>query len=607
MATYLNEPISQTVWDIKYRYRYQNQIMDQTIEDTWQRVSLAVAKAELPDNQLHWQKKFYDILNQGRFLPGGRILAGAGTKHHVTLFNCFVMNIAEDSLTGIFEALKEGALTLQQGGGVGYDFSVLRPHGQLVKKTGLFASGPVSFMRIWNTTCGILLSTGARRGAMMGILRCDHPDIEEFINAKANPLELRHFNVSVLVTDAFMQAVKEDQDWALVFPVGREELEDTSYGKNEIIRRAWHGEKPVACRVFKRVKARELWSRIIKSAYEYAEPGVIFEDTINRMNNLNYAEWISATNPCGEIPLPAYGACNLGAINLTQFIKKPFTSDADLDWQGIEKTATIATRFLDNVVDVSSYPLKAQANESYATRRIGLGFTGLGDVFVMLGIRYGSDASLKLAQRIMEVIAYATWQTSIDLAKEKGVFPLFQYKNYGKGNFVKTLPVALQKQIAQSGIRNSHHNTIAPAGTISLLANNISNGLEPIFAPTYERFVRQLDEQRVKFNVTSYALREWQKLNKTEKLPPAWVDSQSLTPQDHLKIQGAIQPYIDNAISKTINLPENFPFEDLNEVYTQAHAMGLKGCTIFRPNPITGSVLQTNQPEEEVDRCCQIE
>jgi ribonucleoside-diphosphate reductase alpha chain len=592
---YFNEPISETIWDVKYRYRYHGEVVDGDIEATWERVAKAVAEVEPAAIRGEWQKKFYEILSGFQFLPGGRILAGAGTQHEVTLFNCFVMPIKEDSLTGIFDALKEGALTLQQGGGVGYDFSTLRPSHAIVKKTDASASGPVSFMRIWDAMCATMLSTGARRGAMMGILRCDHPDIETFIAAKSNPNELRHFNVSVLVTDTFMQAVKDNLEWQLVFPLKQDELHD----KN-VIYRHWSGsDEKVPCRIVRTVDARELWQRIMKSAYDYAEPGVLFEDTINNMNNLWYDEWISSTNPCGEIPLPNYGACNLGAINLTQFVINPFTDNAEIDWEKLKSVAEIATRFLDDVIDISRYPLEAQKQQALDTRRIGLGLTGLGDAFVMLGLRYGSKESLELADRMMKLISHTTWRISIELAKEKGSFPSFIAEKYLAGRFVQQLPQDIQQGIKQWGMRNSHHNTIAPAGTISLLANNISNGLEPIFSSQYDRQVRLEDGELTNFSVTDYAYNEWKKLSKESRLPPAWTDAQSLTPEEHLQMQRTMQPYIDNAISKTINLPEDFPFEQLSHVYEQAYDFGLKGCTIFRPNAITGSVL-TVKPDDDL-------
>jgi len=585
--------LSESIWDLKYRYRYHDKIIDQTIEDTWRRVAKAGAQAEKKEAATHWQQQFYNIFEDFRFLPGGRILAGAGTRHRLTLSNCFVMNIQEDSISGIFEALKEGALTLQQGGGLGYDFSVLRPRGYFAKKTGITSSGPVSFMQIWNKMSEILLSTNARRGAMMGILRCDHPDIEEFVSAKADPQQWHHFKVSVLVSDAFMQAVKEDKDWPLIFPLSEEEAkqqENLSSTEDllpamsdDLIYRRWSNtQTAVPCRVFKRIKAKSLWDKIIRSAYDYAEPGVLFENTINRMNNLWYGEHISATNPCGEIPLPPYGTCNLGSLNLTQFVRAPFTETASLDWHGIEQTVAVATRFQDNVVDISHYPLKAQRQEALATRRIGLGLTGLGDAFVMLGLHYGSPESVNLAQQIMKTIAQTTWLTSVELAKEKGFFPAYQAGAYGQGQFLSGLSHDIQKAVAQHGIRNSHHNTIAPAGTISILAKNISSGLEPIFSGQYERAVKSKPEEVVKLKVTDYALALWQQQKQPERFPPAWRDTHNILPKDHLQVQAAVQPYVDNAISKTIQVPSDFPFQALVEMYAQAFALGLKGCTVFR-------------------------
>lgn len=591
---FFQQSISETVWDIKYRYRDQTRILDHTIEETWHRVANAIAEAENPDNQTYWSKQFYDVLENFNFLPGGRILAGAGTKHNVTLFNCFVMPVA-DSLDSIFNALKEGALTLQEGGGIGYDFSMLRPAGFAVKKIGSTSSGPVSFMRIWNAMCATMQSTGARRGAMMGILRCDHPDVEEFIKAKSNPTDLRHFNVSVLVTDEFMQAVAEGKQWELVFPADQP-------GGEDVIQRRWSGSDiKVPCRVVRIVSALELWEKIIRSAYDYAEPGVIFEDTINRQNNLWYREWINATNPCGEIPLPIYGACNLGAINLTQFIVHPYSAQAAIDWEKLKKTTRIATRFLDNVIAMSHYPLDVQRQEAELTRRIGLGVTGLGDLFVMLGMGYQSEKARQLASRIMQCIAETTWETSIELAKERGSFAVFDKEKYLQGDFVQRMSKEIRQDIAKYGIRNSHHNTIAPAGTISLLANNISNGIEPIFSSDYQRTVRSTDGNLMKYQVVDYALQQWQAIKQEKSLPPEWIDSQRLMPEHHLKMQAAMQPFIDNAISKTINIPIDFPFEKLNEVYTQAYQLGLKGCTVFRPNPVTGSILEVTVPEE---RCC---
>ncbi len=588
--------ISHFVWDMKYRYRKANKIIDQTIEDTWRRVADSAAMAESLAQRHSWKEKFYHLLEDFTFLPAGRILAGAGVDRNLTLFNCFVMKITRDSLAAIFDALKEGAITLQRGGGIGYDFSVIRPNGYKCKNTGSIASGPVSFMRVWDTMSATMLSLGARRGAMMANLRCDHPDIGQFITIKSNPKELRQFNLSVIVTDEFIQAVVEDQMWPLVFP------SKNKAKKNKYILRRWSGNaKPIPCEIISQIRARELWNQILQAAYSYAEPGVIFEDTINNYNPLWYCEWISATNPCGEIPLPVYGACNLGSLNLTQFIDNPYTSSSRINWTKLENATELATRFLDNIIDISHYPLKKQHQASINTRRIGLGFSGLADVFIMLGIEYGSVASLKLTEEFSKKIAYITWEASSKLALEKGSFPLFNKKLYLEGNFVATFPPEIKAYINKYGMRNSHHNAIAPTGSISLLANNISGGIEPIYSPHYERKVRNLKSETLTFMVDDFAYAQWKKFNKTG-LPPSWIDVKLLKPIDHLNIQAAVQPYIDNAISKTINLPIDFPFEELTDIYKVAHEIGLKGCTIFRPNEITGSILS-----DDIDPCCSLE
>lgn len=593
--------VSETIWDLKYRYRLNGKVIDHAIEDTWTRVAKSCARIEQPKARSHWQRAFFDILEGFQYLPGGRILAGSGTRHKVTLFNCFVMDIAEDSLVGIFNALKEGAMTLQQGGGVGYDFSILRPRGDLIKKTGFSSTGPVSFMRIWDSTSSVLISTGARRGAMMGVLRVDHPDIFEFIEAKREPGNLTHFNVSVLVTDAFMQAVERGEPWPLVFPVEAHREDE------EIVYRTWgNALQPVACKVYKYVDASALWEKIIRAAYDYAEPGVIFVDKVNRWNTLYYREQIHATNPCGEIPLPAYGACNLGAVNLTQFVLRPFADNAAIDWIKLEEVVRIATRMQDNVIDVAKFPLLRQKKEAFGARRIGLGLTGLADTFVMLNMVYGSQESLQLAEKIMRKIQESTWMTSIELAQEKGAFPYYHEK-YLKGNFVATLPRYIQKNLSAHGIRNSHHNTIAPTGTTSLIANNVSNGIEPIFDKRYTRKVKLADGSEQRFEVECYAVKHWHK-HGHQGLPPAYTEVSKLTPKDHLAVQAVLQPFIDNAISKTINIPKDFPLDAVMEVYSQAYQLNLKGCTIFRPNPITGSVLTAQTDEDDaVDRCCQVD
>lgn len=608
LGTHFHEPVSWHVWDAKYRYREGNVVRDQTIEDTWRRVARALAAAEPESERARWAERFYRVLYGFKFLPGGRILAGAGTRHRVTLFNCFVMGIIEDSLDGIFDSLKEGALTMQQGGGVGYDFSTLRPAGTRARTTGTIASGPVSFMHIWDAMCATLLSTGARRGAMMATLRCDHPDIETFVTAKHRPGVLTHFNLSVQVFDEFMEAVRRDADWPLVFPAAA--LEDEGMGDGPIVYRRWTGtDGPVPCRVLRVVKARALWEQILRSTYDYAEPGVLFIDTINRMNNLAYREHITATNPCGEQPLPPYGACDLGSINLTRFVRAPFTPEADLDWEGIRETVAVAVRMLDNVIDVSGFPLPAQAEQARGTRRIGLGITGLADALIMLGLHYASEEARQLAACVMQTICHTAYRTSITLAREKGVFPFFERERYLESPFIQALPEDIRKGIATYGIRNSHLLSIAPTGTISLLANNVSSGIEPVFAYRYTRYILGLDGERRAYTLTDYALRLWQRLHgDSEMLPEAFVDAQHLDPYDHLKMQAALQPYVDGAISKTVNVPADTPFNAFRQLYDWAYDHGLKGCTTYRPSPVRGAVLEAiTAGVAESTHCCSIE
>ncbi|MDO8706789.1 MAG: adenosylcobalamin-dependent ribonucleoside-diphosphate reductase [Sulfuricaulis sp.] len=594
--------ISRHIWDSKYRFRDGDVVHDRTVDDTWRRIARALADVEKGDCA-QWEQRFHQVLRNFRFLPGGRIQAGAGTSRRVTLFNCFVMGTIEDSMDSIFDGLKEGALTMQQGGGVGYDFSTLRPKGAQAKSVGTVASGPVSFMQIWDAMCGTLLSTGARRGAMMATLRCDHPDIEAFIDAKRDRHVLRHFNLSVLVTDAFMEAVSQDQDWALVFP-----LEDGASIEFETIMRHWSGHpEPVRCRVARRVRARELWDRLMHATYEYAEPGVLFIDRINEFNNLRYREQISATNPCGEIPLPPYGACDLGSINLTAFVHAPFSDQARLDLDGIEQTAAIATRMMDNVIDASLFPLDEQAAQARGSRRIGLGLTGLADTLVMLGLHYAEGPARTLAARIMQLICHTAYRTSIELAKEKGVFLFFEREKYLDGKFFQTLPPDIQEGIGRHGLRNSHLTAIAPTGTISLLANNISSGLEPVYEYSLTRRVLELDGTYTEHELTDYALRRWRETHGEEKLPAMFVDTRSLAPTAHLEMQAALQAFVDNSISKTINVPRDYRFDDFKEIYAQAYRMGLKGCTTFRPNPVTGEVLRGESAGESAPHCCNAE
>ena len=575
--------ISRHIWESKYRFRREDGAGDACIEDTWRRVARALAGAELHDREA-WEVRFYSALEDFKFLPGGRILAGAGTGHRVTLFNCFVMCRIKDSMDGIFEALKEGAVTMQQGGGVGYDFSTLRPSGAPAQSVGVTASGPVSFMHIWDAMCATILSTGARRGAMMATLRCDHPDILDFVRAKRDPARLRHFNLSVLVTDAFMQAVKDDAEWPLAFPP-----------KNE-----------PGSAVHQTLRARELWQEIMQATYDYAEPGVLFIDHINVQNNLWYAENLAATNPCGEIPLPHYGACNLGSINLTRFVRNAFTPSAAFDFAALENIVPVAVRMMDNVCDVSRFPLEKQAQAVHATRRLGLGLTGLGDALIMLGISYDSEAAMKTASGIMQHICKTAYRASIELAREKSPFPVLDRNKHIDGYFIRHLPDDIRNGILKDGIRNSHLTAIAPTGTISLLASNVSSGLEPVFQHDYRRRIIEADGTHREYPVTDHAYALFRKLHGQDApLPDAFVTAGEISPYRHLDMQAALQPWVDNAISKTINVPAEYSFADFKSLYEYAFEKGLKGCTTFRPNPVTGQVLVS--AEETASMCCSVE
>jgi len=590
-------PLSRTVWELKYRYRGAMET-DADIGASRARAARALAAVE-PDAS-GWEARFAGLLDHFRFLPGGRILAGAGTGRQVTLHNCFVMGTVEDSLDGIFDALKEGALTMQQGGGVGYDFSTLRPHGAVARSHGAVASGPVSFMRIWDSMCATLLSTGYRRGAMMGVLRCDHPDIEDFIDAKRDPLQLRNFNLSVLVTDDFMRALDSDADWPLVFPAM-----ETGGDAEASVQRSWPGySTEVPCRVFRRVRARDLWERLLQASFDCAEPGVLFIDRINADNNLAYRERISATNPCGEVPLPPYGACDLGSLNLVHFVRRPFEHSANIDWVELEAATAMAVRLLDNVVDVSHYPLPAQAAEARGSRRIGLGITGLADALMMLGLHYDSDSAREASAEILRCIRDTAYQASIDLAQEKGPFPYLDKASYLESAFVQRLPAGLRDAIERHGIRNSHLLAIAPAGSISLLANNVSNGLEPAYAFEYRRRLRLPDGHFEEYSVTDYAWRHYRQQYPSEPLPDTFVDALSLPPLAHLRMQATLQPFVDNAISKTINIPAGFSYADYSAVYLDAYRLGLKGCTTFRPNTVTGAVLSSEPAPADSVHCC---
>lgn len=559
-------PIAEQIWDMKYRLKQPGAVaVDQDIQGTWRRIAKALATVEADPAQ--HEETFYNALENFKFLPAGRIIAGAGAERDVTLFNCFVMGTIPDTMEGIFEGLKEAALTMQQGGGIGYDFSTIRPKGAPVKGVGADASGPLSFMDVWDSMCRTIMSAGSRRGAMMATLRCDHPDVEAFVEAKRDAARLRMFNLSVLVTDPFMEAVKADDDWDLTF----------------------NGT------VYKTLKARALWDQMMQATYDVAEPGVIFIDRINKRNPLNYVETISATNPCGEQPLPPYGACLLGSINLAQLVTNPFEETAALDEDALTKLVATAIRMMDNTVDASKFPLEAQRAEAKAKRRIGLGVTGLADALMMTGLTYGSDEAAAQTGRWLKAVNRAAYRASIDLAAEKGAFPLFDAEAYVGTEAISALDDDLKAEIAEKGVRNALLTSIAPTGTISLLAGNVSSGIEPVFAHSYTRKVLQPDGQRTEEEVVDYAVALWREKMGDAPFPDHFVTAQSLAPEDHVKMQAAAQPYVDSSISKTINCPADISFEAFKNVYELAYETGCKGCTTYRPNDVTGSVLEVSE------------
>ena len=563
-------PIAAQIWDMKYRFKQADGMpIDLTVEDSWRRIAHDLAHVE--EDAVHWERKFYESLEDFKYLPAGRITAGAGTARQVTLFNCFVMGTVPDSMGGIFDMLREAALTMQQGGGIGYDFSTIRPRGADVKGVAADASGPLSFMDVWDAMCRTIMSAGSRRGAMMATMRCNHPDIEQFVTAKSEPARLRMFNMSVLVTDPFMEAVKADGPWELEF-----------------------GGK-----VYHTVQARDLWNKIMQATYDYAEPGVIFIDRINKANNLNYVETIAATNPCGEQPLPPYGACLLGSINLARLVAEPFEDVAHLDEESLQELVATAVRMMDNVVDTSKFPLAEQEAEARDKRRIGLGVTGLADALLMLGLRYGSDEAARQTERWLHAIARAAYLASVDLAKEKGAFPLFDAEKYLASGTMLQMDDDVRDAVRDHGIRNALLTSIAPTGTISLYAGNVSSGIEPVFAYAYTRKVLQKDGSRTEEEVVDYAVQMWRDKFDDVELPDYFVNAQTLSPSEHVKMQAAAQKWIDSSISKTINCPEDISFDAFRDVYMQAWDQGCKGCTTYRPNDVTGSVLTVSENDDK--------
>jgi len=637
------QPASQDIWDKKYRLKTKSgQAVDADIDGTYQRVAKALADAEpSTEKQQYWYERFVWALRRGA-IPAGRITSNAGALEHkpaTSTINCTVSGTIEDSMDGILDKVHEAGLTLKAGCGIGYEFSTLRPRGAFVAGAGAYTSGPMSFMDIYDKMCFTVSSAGGRRGAQMGTFDVSHPDVKDFIRAKREDGRLRQFNLSLLITDGFMEAVEHDGDWPLVFPVNNQEVGDIDLASAEqVVWREWPIHKNyivrddglVACKIYGHIKARHLWDMIMVSTYDYAEPGFILIDRVNEMNNNWWCETIRATNPCGEQPLPPYGACLLGSVNLTKFVRNAFTDQAEFDWEEYKEVVRVFTRMLDNVVEVNGLPLQRQRDEIMRKRRHGMGFLGLGSTVTMLKMKYGSKESCEFTERIAREMAVAGWEMGLALAKEKGSAPIMEERFEVTAEMLRKRPemakdgwkigqeipgkllharysrymqrvaeVApeLVEELETVGSRFTHHSSIAPTGTISLsLANNASNGIEPSFAHHYSRnVIREGKKSKEKVDVWSYELLAYRELINPKampfaeepeaKLPEYFIAADDITPKEHVDVQAAAQKWVDSSISKTANVPTDYPYEDFKDIYRYAHQQGLKGCTTFRFNP----------------------
>ena len=563
LQEFFGQPIAHQIWRTKYQYVSKGRILDATVVDTWNRVALGLSQIEIPADQTRVKSIFYDAMAAFKLLPAGRIMSGCGTARNVTLSNTFVMRTIPDSLIGIMDTIKDAALTMQMGGGIGFDFSTLRPAGEPVAGFDGPAAGPLAAMDICDAVCQMLV-TGMGRGAMMATLRCDHPDIESFVMAKAERTRLRNFNLSVMVTDRFMAAVRNAEDWDLV----------------------WNG-RPV-----RRIKATDLWDRIMAQTYAAAEPGVLFIDRINAANPLNYLETISATNSCAEQPLPPNGTCPLASINLTRLVIAPFTPEARFDLAELRRLAGIAVRLLDNTIDASRYALTAQERQAKMQRRIGVGVTGVADAIAMLGARYGSPKAVFLLGSWMQTLQNEAYRASARLAAERGPFPLYVEAEHLSQPCIRALDADVRAEVEQHGLRNGTLTTIAPTGTISMFAGNVSSGIEPIFSTSYLRVITNPDGTKSLERVVDYAVWSHGTIFGTGvPLPESIVTAADLDPSDHIRMQAAAQKWVDSGISKTVNCPEDIPFTAFKDIYLEAYDAGCKGCTTYRPNAVTGSVL----------------